>query len=323
MASTGPARLPPTPLLPMVRRGEGKITELSLGQRAPREGGTHEAESARARRDAVLARVVVYGLLTLFAAIYVTPALIVLSNAFRSYAEVSHNGIIALPQSFSFDAWRYAWTEMCVSGTCGGIASNFYNSLKITIPATLISTAFGAINGYVLSKWKFRGANIVFGAMLLGVFMPPQITLLPWAYVMGKLHLADSIYGLILIHCVQGISFTTLFCRNFYAGVPDEIFRAARIDGAGFWRIFARIVLPLSPPILIVTVIWQFTSIWNEFLYGVVFTSGSEQPVTAALQSAGSGSQSAAVLIAALPPLLIYLLGGRYFVRGLTMGAVK
>jgi len=159
--------------------------------------------------------------------------------------------------------------------------------------------------------------------MLLGVFMPGQVTLLPWAYVMGKLHLADSIYGLVLIHSVQGISFTTLFCRNFYAGIPDDLIKAAQIDGAGFWRIFQKVILPLSPPILIVTVIWQFTGIWNEFLYGVVFTSGSEQPITAALLSAGSGGQSAAIMIAALPPLLIYLVGGRYFVRGLTQGAIK
>ena len=158
---------------------------------------------------------------------------------------------------------------------------------------------------------------------VLGVFMPRQITLLPWAWCWENSASPTTINGLILIHTVQGISFTTLFCRNYYAGIPDDLINAARIDGAGFWRIFASVVLPLSPPILIVTVIWQFTSIWNEFLYGVVFTSGNEQPVTAALLSVGAGGQSAAVMIAALPPLLLYLLGGRYFVRGLTQGAIK
>lgn len=271
----------------------------------------------------LLTRVLIYAALTIFAAIYAFPALIVLANAFRTYPELTRNGFIALPRSFSFDAFVEAWTRYCVSGTCNGVQANFYNSLKITVPATVFSTAFGAINGYVLSKWRFRGADLVFGAMLLGFFMPGQVTLLPWAYVMGKLHLADSIYGLVLIHSVQGISFTTLFCRNFCAGIPSDLIKAAQIDGAGFWRIFARIILPLSPPILIVTIIWQFTSIWNEFLYGVVFTSGSEQPITAALLSAGAGGQSAAVMIAALPPLLIYVVGGRYFVRGLTQGAIK
>ena len=290
---------------------------------APSLAPHDDPEAARAHRRWLAGRVLVYGLLALFGLVYAFPALIVLSNSFRSYPEVVRHGIIALPQSFSFDAFVDAWTKTCVSGMCNGIAANFYNSLEITVPATLISTAFGVVNGYILSKWKFRGADWLFGAMLLGVFMPPQITLLPWAWVMGKLHLADSIYGLVLIHSVQGISFTTLFCRNFYAGVPDEIVKAAQIDGGGFWRIFWRIMLPLSPPILIVTMIWQFTSIWNEFLYGVVFTSGNEQPVTAALLSAGAGGQSAAVMIAALPPLLLYLFGGRYFVRGLTQGALK
>lgn len=269
------------------------------------------------------ARLPIYLLLGLFALIYFLPALAVLSNAFRTHAEVSRNGILGLPEGISFEGWARAWTRACVSGSCEGVQANFYNSLKITIPATLFSTALGAINGYVLSKWRFRGSELIFGMMLMGVFMPGQITLLPWAWIMGKLHLANSIYGLILIHTVQGISFTTLFCRNYYASIPDEIMKAARVDGAGFWRTFHRIVLPLSPPILIVTVIWQFTSIWNEYLFGMVFTAGNEQPITAALMSVGAGGSSATVLIAAIPPLLIYLFGGRYFVRGLTQGAVK
>jgi glucose/mannose transport system permease protein len=167
--------------------------------------------------------------------------------------------------------------------------------------------------------------------MLLGVFVPGQLSLMPWAYLLGKIHLTNSVYGLILIHCVQGLSFTTLFCRNYYIGIPAELMKAARIDGAGFFRIFWRIVLPLSPPILIVTVIWQFTGIWNEFLFGVTFTSGENQPVTAALIALNAavssnpqyGVQSAAVLIAALPTLIVYLVGGKYFMQGLTAGAVK
>jgi glucose/mannose transport system permease protein len=280
-------------------------------------------EAVLAQRRWMVSRTVIYGLLTLVAMVYVVPMLLVVVNSFRSYPEIARNGVIAVPQSFSLQGWDDAWNAFCVSGTCQGIKANFFNSLRITIPPTIVATLFGALNGYILSQWKFRGANLVFGAMLLGVFMPPQLSLLPWAWVMGKLHLADSVYGLILIHSVQGISFSTLLCRNFYAGIPSDLVKAAHIDGAGFWRIFFKIMLPLSPPILIVTVIWEFTSVWNEFLYGVVFTSGREQPVTAALLSVGGGGQSAAVLIAALPPMLIYLLGGRYFVRGLTQGAVK
>ncbi|HEY9011957.1 MAG TPA: carbohydrate ABC transporter permease, partial [Devosia sp.] len=192
-------------------------------------------------------------------------------------------------------------------------------------------TLLGAINGYVLSKWRFPGSEIVFGCMLLGVFMPGQIALLPWAFLLGKIGLANSVYGLVLVHCIQGLSFTTLFFRNYYMSIPDDLIKAARIDGAGFWRIFWKIIIPLSPPIIIVTVIWQFTGIWNEYLFGVVLNSGANQPITAALVALSmSGTtvrtydvMSAAVLIGALPPLLVYFFGGKYFVRGLTQGAIK
>jgi glucose/mannose transport system permease protein len=273
----------------------------------------------------------VYLLLGLFAAYYLLPLIVVFLNSFRDLPEIAENGLIAFPRSFNFHAWADAWSTFCVGGTCAGIQGNFYNSLKMTIPATIISTAIGAINGYILSKWRFRGSELLFGAMTLGVFMPGQIALMPWAFILGNLGLTNSTWGLVLVHTVQGLSFTTLFCRNYYVNIPEDLIKAARIDGAGFWRIFRKIVLPLSPPILIVTVIWQFTGIWNEFLYAVVFTSGREQPITAALIALSTNGtnvrnydvMSAAVLIGALPPLLIYFFGGRYFVRGLTQGAIK
>jgi glucose/mannose transport system permease protein len=276
-------------------------------------------------------KVGVYLLLALFAAYYLLPLFVVFFNSFRSLPEIAENGLIAFPRSFSFHAWSEAWSTFCVGGTCAGIQGNFYNSLKMVIPATIISTAIGAINGYILSKWRFRGSEFLFGAMTLGVFMPGQIALMPWAFILGNLGLTNSTWGLVLVHTVQGLSFTTLFCRNYYVNIPEDLIKAARIDGAGFWRIFRRIILPLSPPILIVTVIWQFTGIWNEFLYAVVFTSGREQPITAALIALSTNGtnvrnydvMSAAVLIGALPPLLIYFFGGRYFVRGLTQGAIK
>ena len=171
-------------------------------------------------------------------------------------------------------AWPEAWSTFCIGGTCEGMQRYFWNSVRMAIPATIISTALGAINGYVLSaNGGSRGSEVLFSCMLLGVFMPGQIALLPWAFILGKIGLANSVYGLILVHCVQGLSFTTLFCRNYYVNIPDDLIKAARIDGAGFWRIFCKIVLPLSPPILIVTVIWQFTGIWNEYLFGVVLNS--------------------------------------------------
>jgi glucose/mannose transport system permease protein len=273
----------------------------------------------------------IYGLLTLFALCYLLPLAVIVLNSFRDMSEISRAGLIGLPHSFSLDHWGQAWSRHCINGACKGIAPFFRNSLKMAIPATLISTALGAINGYVLAQWRFRGSETIFAFITLGVFLPGQIALLPWAFVLGTLGLTNTIAGLVLVHCIQGLSFTTLFCRNYYVSIPDTLIKAARIDGAGFWRIFRRIVLPLSPPILIVTVIWQFTGIWNEFLFGVVFSSGSGQPVTAALIALTAGAvsvrqynvESAAVLIGALPPLLIYLFGGKFFMRGLTQGAIK
>src|SRR5271169_6204473 len=288
-----------------------------------------QARSASLRYS--LRRVAIYAFLALFALIYLLPLFVVVANSFRELPEITRNGLVALPHSFSLKAWPQAWAHYCVAGTCEGIKRNFYNSLIMTIPATIISTMLGAINGYVLSKWRFPGSGTLFACMTLGVFMPGQVSLLPWAYILGALNLSNSVYGLILVHCVQGLSFATLFCRNYYVSIPDDLIKAARIDGAGFWRIFFKIVLPISPPILIVTVIWQFTGIWNEYLFGVVFTGGRQQPVTAALVALSTSQMnahpydvgSAAVLIGAIPPLLIYFLGGKYFVRGLTQGAIK
>ncbi len=287
-----------------------------------------DREAGAAARRRLLAKVVIYGVLSVFALVYIIPLLVVVFNSFRELDEISQHGLIAFPRSFQLDAWPEAWSTYCIGGTCEGMHRYFWNSVKMVVPATIISTALGAMNGYILSKWKFPGSEFLFTCMLLGVFMPGQIALLPWAFLLGKLGLANSVYGLILVHCVQGISFTTLFCRNYYMSIPDDLIKAARIDGAGFWRIFRRIVLPLSPPILIVTVIWQFTGIWNEYLFGVVLNSGQQQPITAALVALSTNGtnvrvydiMSAAVLIGALPPLLVYFFGGKYFVRGLTQG---
>ena len=287
------------------------------------------AQAARTRYAAY--RIAVYAFLTIFALIYLLPLFVIVANSFRELPEITQNGLIAIPRSLSRAAWPKAWLHHCVAGTCEGIHHNFYNSLLMTIPATIVSTLLGAVNGYVLSKWRFSGSETLFACMTLGVFMPGQIALLPWAFILGSVGLANSISGLILVHVIQGLSFTTLFCRNYYVNIPDDLIKAARIDGASFWRIFWKIILPISPPILIVTVIWQFTGIWNEYLFGVVFTGGRQQPVTAALVGLATNSMNARsydvascdVLIAAIPPLLIYFFGGKYFVRGLTQGAIK
>jgi len=284
-------------------------------------------------RDATFTpgRVLVYLVVWLVAAAYLAPLVVVVLNSLRSTEEIQQTSMIGWPREWAWRNYVVAWADFCVAQTCAGIRPYMLNSALVTIPATIISTLLGAVAGYAVALWRFRGDQWIYGVVTLGIFLPQQMRLLPWTIVLRDTGLTNTLTGLVMIHTIQGLSFTTLFCRNYYVAIPQELMRAARVDGAGFFRIFWRIVLPLSPPILIVTVIWQFTHIWNEFLYGVTFTTGQQQPVTAALialtaavaDAPQHGIQSAAVMIAALPTLLVYLFGGRYFVRGLTAGAVK
>jgi glucose/mannose transport system permease protein len=276
-------------------------------------------------------RMLIYLVVSMVAVAYLVPLIVVVLNSLRSNQEIAQTSMIGWPRQWAFANYLMAWSDFCVAQTCAGIRPYMLNSALVTIPATVFSTLLGAVAGYAVSLWRFRGDNWIYGIVTLGIFLPQQMRLLPWTIVLRDTGLMNTLTGLVLIHTIQGLSFTTLFCRNYYIAIPQELIRAARIDGAGFFRIFWRIILPLSPPILIVTVIWQFTHIWNEFLYGVTFTTGQQQPVTAALIALSAavadipqhGVQSAAVMIAALPTLLIYLIGGKYFVRGLTAGAVK
>jgi glucose/mannose transport system permease protein len=276
-------------------------------------------------------RMLIYLIVSLVAVAWLVPLIVVVLNSLRSNEEIAQTSMIGWPQHWAFGNYLTAWSDFCVAQTCAGIRPYMLNSALVTIPATIFSTLLGAVAGYAISLWRFRGDQWIYGIVTLGIFLPQQMRLLPWTIVLRDTGLMNTLTGLVLIHTIQGLSFTVLFCRNYYVAIPQELIRAARIDGAGFFRIFWRIILPLSPPILVVTVIWQFTHIWNEFLYGVTFTTGQQQPVTAALIALSAavadiphhGVQSAAVMIAALPTLLIYLIGGKYFVRGLTAGAVK
>jgi len=277
------------------------------------------------------ARLLLLGALLLFALFFLAPLYVMLSASLKNMDEIRNSSLLALPASPSLQAWATAWSAACTGTDCGGLKPFFLNSLLMVLPAVGISTALGALNGYVLSKWRFRGSELLFALMLFGVFMPMQVVLLPMSQVLGWLGLASSVWGLILVHVLAGIPSTTLFFRNYYAGLPDELIKAATLDGASFWQIFRRIVLPLSAPILVVTLIWQFTNIWNDFLYGVVFSGADSKPITVGLNNLANTSSSvkeynvdmAAAMIAGLPTLLVYALAGKYFVRGLTAGAVK
>ncbi len=277
------------------------------------------------------ARYVIYGLLLLFAAIYLLPFFVMLVTSLKPLAEIRTGNMLAFPDSPTLDAWMKAWSGACIGVTCEGINGYFWNSIKMVVPAVAISTVLGALNGYVLTKWRFPGHRLVFGLMLFACFIPFQAVLIPMARVLGILGLANSTPGLVLVHVVYGLGFTTLFFRNYYESFPDELVKAAQMDGAGFFRIFWRIMLPSSGPIIVVTIIYQFTNIWNDFLFGVSFASGENAPMTVALNNLVSSSTGvkeynvdmAAAVYAAMPTLIVYVLAGRYFVRGLMAGAVK
>jgi glucose/mannose transport system permease protein len=289
------------------------------------------AETAHLRAGPSGGRFLLYAVLLLAALYALLPVYVMLTTSFKSVDELRDSQLLSLPLHPSWQAWAKAWQSACTGVRCDGMSPFVMNSVVIVLPAVLISTAIGAFNGYVLTHWRFRGADVFFTLLLIGFFIPYQAVLLPMARFLGILQLANTREGLVFVHSVYGIAATTMLFRNFYVGVPVELVKAARVDGAGFFRIFFQILLPVSVPIVMVSLIWQFTQIWNDFLFGVVFSGSDSQPVTVALNNLVNATEGvkeynvdmAGALIAALPTLIVYIMGGRYFVRGLTAGAVK
>jgi glucose/mannose transport system permease protein len=308
-----------------------------------------------------LPRAATYAILLAAVIFFLLPVYVLVVTSLKSYADVNLATMWNPPTGLSFESFREAWLGNAEKGT-QGMANNFWNSVKLAIPGTVLSTFLGSLNGYVLAKWKFRGADIVFPLLLFGMFIPYQSVLIPlvsllqvwtrevagdWVraalawdvpaalnwlppLVANYIPAYGTLGGLILVHVVYGIPITTLIFRNYYVSIPNELVEAGKIDGAGFFGIYRRILLPLSVPAFVVVLIWQFTSIWNEFLFAVVIANKAEvQPMTVALNNlAGSfivewNVQMAGSLLAALPTLLIYILLGRYFMRGLLAGALK
>ena len=278
-----------------------------------------------------LSRILIYVVLIVFAFYYLLPLYVMLVNSLKPLDEIRGGGMLYLPSVWTLDPWRAAWSSAQIGVDPSGLKPYFWNSIAMVVPAVLLSTIFGSLNGYVLTKWQFKGHGIVFGLLLLSCFIPFQIVLIPMAKLLGVFGLAGTTSGLVLVHLVYGIGFTTLFFRNYYAAFPTEIVKAAQIDGAGFFRIFWRILLPSSGPIIVVSVIWQFTNIWNDFLFGASFADFDSTPITVALNNLVNSSTGvkeynvhfAGAILAALPTLVVYIVSGRYFVRGLMAGAVK
>lgn len=278
-----------------------------------------------------LTRALIYLALILFALYSLLPLYVMVVNSLKPLDEIRQGGMLNLPETWTIEPWLSAWSTAQIGVQPTGLRPFFINSILMVVPAVAISTMIGALNGYVLTKWRFPGANVFFGMLLLSCFIPFQIVLIPMARILGIFGLAGSISGLVLVHVVYGIGFTTLYFRNYYEAFPTELVRAAQIDGASFFQIFRRIMLPSSGPIIVVSVIWQFTNIWNDFLFGASFSGPYSTPMTVALNNLVSSSTGvkeynvhfAGAILAALPTLIVYIVSGRYFVRGLMSGAVK
>ena len=272
-----------------------------------------------------------YGTLFVVAAYYALPLYIMIVTSLKGMPEIRVGNIFAPPLEVTFEPWVKAWSEACTGLSCEGLSSGFWNSVKITIPSVLLSIIIASVNGYALANWRFRGANAFFTVLIFGAFIPYQIMLYPIVIMLREVGLYGSLTGLVIVHTIFGMPILTLLFRNYFTSLPEELFKAARVDGAGFWGIYFRIMLPMSVPIFTVAVILQITGIWNDFLFGVVYTGPDAYPMTVQLNNIVNSSQGvkeynvnmAATIITGLVPLTIYFVSGKLFVRGIAAGAVK
>ncbi len=289
-----------------------------------------EPQGRRPRRLTV-GRIGIYAFLITAALFFLLPLWIMVVTSLKPMEEIRLGNIVALPAALTFEAWTKAWSSACTGLECNGISVGFWNSVRILIPSVILSIIAGAINGYALSFWRVKGANVMFGILLLGAFIPYQVFLYPLVRIFSMTGIYNSLTCIVLVHVIFGLPTMTLLFRNYYAGLPIELFKAARIDGGGFWTIFLRVILPMSTPILVVATILQVTGIWNDFIFGLTFAGRENLPMTVQLNNIVNSTQGeraynvdmAATMLAALVPLVVYFVSGRWFVRGIAAGAVK
>ena len=297
---------------------------------APASAARAEPQGLRPRRLTV-GRVGLYAFLLTAALFFLLPLWIMVVTSLKPMEEIRLGNIVALPSALTVEAWTKAWSSACTGLECNGISVGFWNSVRILIPSVILSIAVGAINGYALSFWRVRGANLMFGILLLGAFIPYQVFLYPLVRIFSTVGIYNSLPCIVIVHVIFGLPTMTLLFRNYYAGIPIDLFKAARVDGGGFWTIFLRVMLPMSTPMLVVAAILQVTGIWNDFIFGLTFAGRQNLPMTVQLNNIVNSTQGeraynvdmAATMLAALVPLVVYFVSGRWFVRGIAAGAVK
>jgi glucose/mannose transport system permease protein len=272
-----------------------------------------------------------YGTLIMVSMYYLLPLYVMIVTSLKGMPEIRMGNVFGPPMEITFEPWVKAWSEACTGINCDGLSRGFGNSVRILIPSVLLSIAIASINGYALSNWKFKGSETFFTILIIGAFIPYQTMLYPIVIMLREIGLMGSIGGLVLVHTVFGMPILTLLFRNYFTSIPEELFKAARVDGAGFWQIYFQIMMPMALPIFVVAIILQVTGIWNDFLFGVIYTKPATYPMTVQLNNIVNSVQGvkeynvnmAATLLTGLVPLVIYFASGKLFVRGIAAGAVK
>ncbi|MEP3278441.1 MAG: carbohydrate ABC transporter permease [Stappiaceae bacterium] len=272
-----------------------------------------------------------YGTLIVIALYYLLPLYVMVVTSLKGMPEVRIGNIFAPPLEITFEPWVKAWSTACTGLNCDGLSRGFWNSVRITVPSVVLSIVIASVNGYALANWRFKGADVFFTILIFGAFIPYQVMLYPIVILLREMGLYGSLSGLVVVHTIFGMPILTLLFRNYFTSVPEELFKAARVDGAGFWAIYFKIMLPMSLPIFVVAIILQVTGIWNDFLFGVVYTKPDVYPMTVQLNNIVNSVQGikeynvnmAATIITGMVPLLVYFISGKLFVRGIAAGAVK
>ena len=294
--------------------------EIMIGPRGPKPRKTFS------RRNLFL-----YGTLAFIAVYYAIPLYVMTVTSLKGMPEIRLGNIFSPPLEVTFAPWVKAWSQACTGLTCEGLSRGFWNSVQITVPSVIASIIVASINGYALANWRFKGANVFFTILIFGAFIPYQVMLYPLVIMLREIGIYGSLGGLVIVHTIFGMPILTLLFRNYFTSLPEELFKAARVDGAGFWGIYFRIMVPMSLPIFTVAVILQVTGIWNDFLFGIVYTGPENYPMTVQLNNIVNSTQGvqeynvnmAATIITGLVPLTIYFISGKLFVRGIAAGAVK
>ncbi len=292
---------------------------------------TNNPRGPKPKRVLSRRNIFLYGTLLIIGLYYAVPLYVMVMTSLKGMPEIRMGNIFSPPMEITFEPWVKAWAEACTGLKCQGLSSGFWNSVIITVPSVIISIAIASVNGYALANWRFRGANIFFTILIFGAFIPYQVMIYPIVIMLREMGIYGTLTGLVIVHTIFGMPILTLLFRNYFSSLPEELFKAARVDGAGFWSILFRVMLPMSMPIFTVAAILQITGIWNDFLFGVVFTGPEAYPMTAQLNSIVNSTTGvreynvnmAATILTALVPLSIYFISGKLFVRGIAAGAVK